>query len=886
MRKTTNSSYWLSLLVLVLHLSLLGPRDVCCGETSDSVSNSSEDGKEDNSQHTSPEQLAKFKESLEQTDGLFPLLRNKETGELYLSVKQDQLGTEFIYFTYNENGVPQLGHFRGRFRQARIFTIQRDYQRLRFVFEPTQCFFDPVSPLHRSRQANVSPGVLAVEPISAWDDERTEFLVSADNIFLSEAFQQIKSAVDPAEKGPRRFGLGELNREKSRFVDVRNYPQNTDLVCEYVYDDPAPQKPAEPRQGVTDSRYVSIQMQHSLIAVTDNDYETRRDDPRIGFFTQQVDDLTSTSATPYRDVIHRWRLKKINPDADLSPPKQPIVWWLENSTPLEFRETIRNAVLAWNEAFEKAGFERAVEVRVQPDESPWEAGDLRYNVLRWTSSPKPPFGGFGPSFVNPRTGEILGADIMLEWTFITRNLRYRDLFPAPPTSSNVSSGPANVCEAGTFLQSSNLFGAIVLGNRNSSRVDVDEIIQQSLYYLILHEIGHTLGLSHNFRSSQLHTPEQLFDAQRVGEMGLLASVMDYPSLNLAPQDQTQTLYYTTRPGPYDQWAIEYGYSEALDDAVKEEQRLSEILARSTQPELAFGNDADDMRLAGRGVDPRIMTYDLSNDVIAWAASRLELINQTRQTLLSKYDQQGISYEEFVNQFLTLNSQASWALKSVSRYVAGVYVDRSLVGQPGAGPPLDPVDGDDQRQAMALLAEHAFSPDAFKVDPDMLARLQRQRRGFDHSGKREDFGYHAHVVGLQGQLLDHLLHPVVMARITDTALYGNEYPLVEMLAELTKAIFPHNTADVDNTLQQNLQADYVHRLIKTTQTQVEMASDGFAPPNGQQLPTSYDYIAQSIAYEQLRQIRASLGNTFDKTAMAHRNHLGLKIDRALAVPTAK
>ncbi len=127
-------------------------------------------------------------------------------------------------------------------------------------------------------------------------------------------------------------------------------------------------------------------------------------------------------------MINRWHLVKKDPSAAISEPVEPIVFWIENTTPVEIRETVRDATLAWNEAFEAAGFRNAVVVKVQPDDAKWDAGDIRYNVLRWTSSPQPPFGGYGPSFTNPRTGQILGADIMLEYVYLTNRLSQDKLF--------------------------------------------------------------------------------------------------------------------------------------------------------------------------------------------------------------------------------------------------------------------------------------------------------------------------------------------------------------------------------------------------------------------------------------------------------------------------
>ena len=152
---------------------------------------------------------------------------------------------------------------------------------------------------------------------------------------------------------------------------------------------------------------MNVTLQHSFIAVPENKYQPRYEDPRVGYFVTQVTDMTDPEdVTPYRDLIHRWHLEKKHPEQFISEPVEPIVWWIENTTPHEFRDAIKEGVLAWNKAFEKAGFNNAIQVKVQPDTASWDAGDIRYNVLRWTSSPDPPFGGYGPRFVNPRTGQI------------------------------------------------------------------------------------------------------------------------------------------------------------------------------------------------------------------------------------------------------------------------------------------------------------------------------------------------------------------------------------------------------------------------------------------------------------------------------------------------
>jgi len=201
--------------------------------------------------------------------------------------------------------------------------------------------------------------------------------------------------------------LGNLSSGKTRVDAINNYPENTDIVVSYVYENSSPLMGST---ALTDPRNVTIKYQHSLIAVPENNFKPRRDDARIGYFMTQVDDMTSAETINYRDVIHRWHLEKKDPTATLSEPVEPITFWIENTTPKEFRPIIKEACERWNSSFEKAGFKNAVVCKEQPDDAKWNAGDIRYNVLRWTSSPTPPFGGYGPSFVNPRTGQILRSD--------------------------------------------------------------------------------------------------------------------------------------------------------------------------------------------------------------------------------------------------------------------------------------------------------------------------------------------------------------------------------------------------------------------------------------------------------------------------------------------
>ncbi len=707
--------------------------------------------------------IADLTKSSRKYPGLFTVYEDTTTGALQLQIRESQIGNEYIYFTHTVNAPVSAGTYRGNYRGSRVLSIQKPFDKIEIISENTAYYFDPENALSRAAKANISPSILVSEKIAARNDSTGNILIKADDIFLSEALHRVNRT-----QNNKNFSLGKLSKIKTKCLSVNNYPKNTDFIIAYTYENPN----SKGGGGITDARNVTITLQHTLIEMPKNDYQPRFDDPRVGYFSTQVTDLTSTSVTPYRDRIHRWHLKKRNPKSKRSEPVVPITWWIENTTPKELRPTIKKAALAWNIAFEVAGFKNAVVVKEQPDDADWEAGDIRYNVLRWTSSPNPPFGGYGPSFVNPRTGQILGADVMLEFAFLTSRVRYDKLFDN--AAPNADSDIPQYCSMGHELHASNLFGTQTLRVSGASKVEVEALLKESIYYLILHEIGHTLGLNHNMKSSQLHTPAQLHDKNRTGKMGLLASVMDYPAVNLALPGQKQGHYYTTRPGPYDIWAIEFGYSSGQDNVKDEQTRLEKILARSTEPELMFGNDADDMRSSKRGIDPRVMIFDLSSDAIAHATGRIELINDVKNKILAKYNTQGNTYHELKTAYLTLTSQHRNAATVLSRYIGGIYVDRAVIGQPGASQPFTPVALADQKRAMDALAKYVLSPNAFDMPPDLYNHLQEQRRGFGFSRAPEDPKIHDRVIGIQQRVFSHLLHPTVQARLLDTALYGNEY----------------------------------------------------------------------------------------------------------------
>jgi len=295
-------------------------------------------------------------------------------------VTEEQLGKEFIHFAQIADGVMDAGRInRGTYEDSKVFKIKKYFNKIEFVTQNTSFYFNPDNAISKSKGANISEGNMASLKVEAYDKSKGLYLIKAGDLFLKETFGQLKPSKRPGTS-PNAFTLGNLDKNKTKINAIKNYPENTDIAVEYVYSKSSTLNGGS--NAVSDARNVSIKVYHSLMAMPDNNFEPRFDDPRVGYFGQQVDDKTSTSTIPYRDLINRWNLVKKNPDASISEPVTPITWWMENTTPLEWRETIKDAVLKWNIAFEKAGFKNAVVVKQQPDDADWDAGDVRYNVLR------------------------------------------------------------------------------------------------------------------------------------------------------------------------------------------------------------------------------------------------------------------------------------------------------------------------------------------------------------------------------------------------------------------------------------------------------------------------------------------------------------------------
>ncbi|MFC3198681.1 zinc-dependent metalloprotease [Parapedobacter deserti] len=824
-------------------------------------------------------------------EGLFTLYRDTATASLQLYVTKDQLDKDFIYQSFSMGGPTALFLNQNMIRDTWLFSIRKKHDRIEFLRKNTAFYYDPANPVSKAGNADVAEAIFHSEKIAAHDS--AGYLIPVDGLFISNKLDAVKPITPPGVPPTAVFNLGNLNTGKSGYDTVRSFPGNTDVVVSLAYENPTPMNSGG--KDITDARYVTIKMQHSFLEVPRNSYRPRRDDPRVGYFGAQVDDLTSVSPTPYRDFISRWHLEKKNPNAKVSEPVEPIVFWIENTTPYEYREIIKEAGEKWNEAFEAAGFKNAIVMKQMPDDADWDPADIAYNVIRWKSSSSPSYGAIGPSFFNPLTGQILGADITVEWKSGAGTPVMDDLFnggtgalaslpwenpeqAVAPLEAYIHHSQVNrmaLCNLSNELNMQFQTGLAVvetmdaeLGETKKAET-VREMHKQFLYYLIMHEMGHTLGLNHNMRASQMLSPEQLHDTKLTRRIGLQGSVMDYPAINVSRDRKKQGDYYTTKAGPYDIWAIEYGYTPF--SSAEEEKGLNKILSRSTDPQLAFGNDADDMRSPGKAIDPRVNVNDNSSDMMAYGEERFLLVNDMMPKLKERYSRPNQSYQELLQRYGQLNRQRADMANAISRYIGGVYVDRSFVGQDSDVKPYTPVPLELQKKAMELLGKYVYAPDAFAEDYSLFPYLQPQRRGFNFFSGTEDYKPQNTFRSLQVSTLSHILHPTTLSRVSNSSLYGNEYSVAEVMHDLTANIFDADLAGSVSLIRQNLQTDYVAALSSILEAK-----------------TGYDHASKAAALATLTAIKAKLNGASsgsDLQTSAHRKNLQFLIDKSLSVNKA-
>ncbi|MCA9285739.1 MAG: zinc-dependent metalloprotease [Phycisphaerales bacterium] len=691
-----------------------------------------------------------------------------------------------------------------------------------------------------------------------------------------------------------------------------------------------------------------VTLHYSISVIPKTDYKPRESDERIGYFLTVYKDFTKNDpgGDQFVRYVNRWDLQKRDPSLALSPPTEPIVFYIEHTVPVRYRRYVREGILEWNKAFEKVGIIDAIEVRQQDAQTgafmDIQPEDVRYNFFRWISS-ETPF-AMGPSRVNPETGQILDADIIFDDAMLKNYaMQYKSMIAAygldgvdPATLAWIEENPSwdplrigdrpdplrkeiesdeelsaeqramllgdplepppsrllsrvvqqNLhcsCALGCALQMQTaglalrLMGNELLRDDKAPTIDgvPEDYLGTILKYITCHEVGHTLGLRHNFKASSWLSVDDYIAHRGQASVG---SVMDYVPIYVPPTPESpRGDWMPITIGPYDYWAIEYGYT--FDDA-----RRKDMANESSKRELRFATDEDTI-----GPDPLVARWELGADPLDWSKARMALVATLRAKLLEDAVSDGQAWYLLRQGYEGLLGEQLGALRVASRYVGGVEVNRDRKGTEGGADPLVPFDMAKQREAIAFIIANAFNDDAFDLRPEVLSKLasDKNRHWGNVFTPDEAFSVHDRVAQIQAFALVYLLNPGTLGRVYDNELRTpadqDAITLPELINTVADAVYTElennpapgkytNRQPMISSLRRNLQSLATDRMID------------LATARSSAMPAP----VRTLALAHLRQlddrlqaILAKPGNIDDYT-MAHLIDLKDRIDRALNV----
>lgn len=807
-------------------------------------------------------------------DGLLPLWRKDD--KVWLELSPQTLDKPLFFSPKLATGIGEAGLFGGlmQSRWAQVgrpqwVTFRQINKQVQLLAVNAAYTAQAGTPQARAVEAAFSPSLLGSAPLASAPHPQTgAVLIDLTPMLLSDmlglGMQLQRTYRQGYSLDARNSSVRQARTTPSQAVfEVTQHFATSSLALPTpgAAGTPSPSTP----QAVPDPRSLFLTVHYTLSALPEQPMRPRPADARVGYFTTTVTVFTDDLArTPRQHFINRWRLSKKDPSAALSEPVQPIVFWLDPSIPEAYRATITEGVLAWNQAFEAIGYRKAIEVRTPPPGQTLDTQATGQASIRWMTNAQPRFGAIGPSHVDPRTGEILGSDIALE-SLSSRSIR-------TVRSQILGSGPASAepaghahdahCQHGELAAEQLALGLDVLEAQGLIDPDSPQVRDFVLAYLkdtTMHEVGHTLGLRHNFRASRWRTAQELTHPQLTAEHGISASVMEYSPINLPAPGQSAGAPFQTTLGPYDFWAIAYGYGDLPEDPAQAKAALKTLAQRSADPAmaeaLAYGTDEDN----SIGLDPQALTFDLGRDPVAFARTRLAIVRD----LLARQATRVLTPQEDAT---LLRRSVSYGLRDLARtsqtlmrQVGGVITRRDA---PGSGRDLlEPLPAAAQREAMQLLLQDFLSDQAVALPPALLRRLAPDYLDRE-SGSETDFSVAEQLLSLQRAVLNHLMADTLAERLLDNAdkvrdREARPLTVAELHQGLRQAVWspPHSNArTAAASWQRNLQREHVSRLAAS----VLRSSGGRADARA---------IVRLEADTLLRQLQASAST--DRTEQAHR-----------------
>jgi Met-zincin/Domain of unknown function (DUF5117)/Domain of unknown function (DUF5118) len=859
----------------------------------------------------------------EKIDGLFTLYKKGE--HLYAEIPPNMFNQTFLVPVTIARGMASAGMPVGDDDMVLIF--RRVGDRIQLVRRNIH-FKSSGHSLDKAVQQNYTDSILMALPIVTINQMRGGApLIDFTDIFMTDFAQ---------------LGLGMVDRSRSMWYKVKGFQNNVELEVETTFTGGGRRYSmmGMGSDGVADHRGITLVIHYSLMRTPDGGYHPRGADDRVGHFLSATKDFGATDPdSNFVRLINRWRLVKANPRAKLSPPQKQIVWYVEDTVPIEYRPYVEEGIREWNKAFEKIGFKDAIAVRwEQSGRDEFDPEDTNYCTFRWITSDS----AYAMSCLraNPLTGEMIDGDVIFDSAFIpywkqeyallfgnttaadgqthsaplaigevispilaskmgfgqpvsqalggldalgkNTNQMTAELIPSGQNplawqlSKNQARGTRGFCQFQSGFQHDIGLAMIALAQSQEPAGDdkgkreiiveekaaeeqtpptttppastdkpkdkdkpkepekkeaekkkpepknelPEEFIGQAIKHIVMHEVGHSLGLRHNFKSSTMLTADQLNDTTITHAKGLVGSVMDYSPVNIAPKGKKQGDYYSTTLGPYDYWAIEYAYKSADGDEASE---LKKIAARAPEHDLVYATDEDAML----NDDPYVNRWDLGSDPCEFGKERIALAADLLKNLDEKVVKDGESWARTRRAFSILLSQWGDGATLASQYIGGQSVSRDHKADKDARDPIMPIVGAKQRECLKFLTDAILSDKAFQFSPALLRRLGTERwmhwGSNSFAGPGVDISVLERILGIQKIVLGHALGAQTLARIENQQLQANPNTDPLRIDEVFRSLTDGIWSDLDklpagkddkfalSTIRRNLQREYLRRL---------------------------------------------------------------------------
>ena len=604
--------------------------------------------------------------------------------------------------------------------------------------------------------------IIKVFAVKAWGKDKAP-VIDVTSLFTSDV-KEFSAA--------RMVGGSGLDSSRTFLDVIKVFPTNIETRVEVTYrlggSSPRTMFGRSPHAPARDPRQsgVTVRLHHSMVRLPDQPMKGRIHDERVGFFTVGYTDFGDDRFHQVEQVrlITRWRLEKKDPKAAVSEPKKPIVFYVGRGVPEKWKKYVKKGIEMWQPAFEKAGFKNAIIGKYAPDEHEdpnWDPEDARISTIRWL--PASIENAFGPHVHDPRSGEILEADIRI-YHNVLKLARDWYFVQASPNDKRAQKLPFP-----------------------------DELMGELLAYIVAHEVGHSLGFPHNMKASSAFTIANLRDPEFTKKHGTEASIMDYGRFNYVAQPGDGAALIP-KIGPYDYFAVEWGYRQYANDAEEQKGRQALLDRQAKDRMLLFGH-------ADPSEDPTRQTEDLGSDSIE--ATRLGLANLDRIAgyLIPATCRKGEDYELLENMYGQVWSQRNRELMHVVAVVGGFEQKNLYYGH--ADQRYFPIPAARQKAAVAFLAKHAFHAPRKLIDPKITRRL-------------ESNGVRNRVLSSQQMILGSLLSSSRIDRMAEhVELAGKDaYTPAALLADVRKAIWSElakKPVRID-LFRRNLQRTHVDRLI--------------------------------------------------------------------------